>query len=698
MTDSVSELKRLLEEQEDALGTDSPKVANTLTALGDLLCMHNRFFDAEPLYWRVLEIRHKSGGQRNLEVAAALQDLSLLYEKQESWPDAERLLRWCCDIKRELLGPQDPEYIASLSRLGRVLDMQGKHEDVSLEATSTPSEGNTNSVPGVDRYPWNDHCATARDLLKKGHIEEAARYVACLTDTAACFAADSVHHARILNLQARTLFRLNNHVAARTACEKALAIFERAFGTNHLETMECLVNMANIHVAKHEFGEAKFLYQWAHAIAITLEGEGSDKARKLEQKMASLPGAKAPADESLLDGSFLLDVQSEVLFSTGEYMKPDLSKLAQIQASESTTAAKEQQHPGDKGGDRRDANRYEPSSLSGAVPASGEAVTGSQLSPRSRGSADDINANPDEVSVTDDSSERETRGERSDESISASPEQAAQDSARADDFFKQLQALGENDLKKLDQPDEPREEQIPAAPSTQPQKSTVRPSPSFDGTRVDDLDVTSHGEGSPRSTEAQFKPDAPAAPPATPPRTVSQFGRAFGLEQPQAEPLEPPKPSGPHYIEEFDSNVASFLWEKYVSAGHRALSQRNYVEAERMYSVAAEKANGFNDERLWKTLCHLGLAHQHQKKYVRAESVFKQAQTLCEKRLGPEHVDNTEYWKHLGGLYQEQRNLMLAEQCYKKMFHLMTKANRPASELREIKMKLAEFHEQLPSH
>lgn len=605
MTDSLSELKQLLQEQEESLGVDDPKVANTLTTLGDLLCTASKFSDAEPLYWRVLEIRHKTAGQRSLEVASALIDLSNLYERQESWADAERMLRWCCDLRRELLGPRNPDYITTISRLGRVLDVQGKHEDISLEVPN--QEGTT--VPGIERYPWAAHCATARDLLKRGSMEEAARYLSCLADTAACFGSDTVHHARILNLQARALFRLNQNADAKTACEQALAIFERVFGTNHLETMECLVNMANIHVAQHEFSEARFLYQWAHTIAITLEGEESDKARKLDQKISSLPTAKVQEEEKL-DGSFLHDLESAVLFSTAEYMKPDLSKLNLY----------------------GDGDEFLPREPSRMVISQGH-----RIKPEPPHSVPETKIESNE-------------------------------SDRADQFFAQLHALSNLERERS--------------------KSNSGGSESAESCQQPD-DVESANPSDSQSQNAKFHTGQK-------PKPVSEFGKAFGLETPTPEP-EVSRSGGPHYIEEFDTSVACFLWEKYVVAGHRAMAQRDYVEAERMYAVAAEKANVFNDDRFWKTLCHLGMAHQKQKRYVRAESVFTQAQTLCEKRLGPEHAENIQYWTNLAELYVEQDNGPMAQQCYRRLVQLMTRAGKPDNEVHEIKLKLPEFQEQ-PSH
>ncbi len=103
--EAAKELIALLNAQEEELGPNHVKVANTLAALADLLAHKGRLDEAEPLYWRAVEIRHKICGQSNLDVAAILEDLSIPYETQGNASEAERLLRWSCDIRKKLCGP-----------------------------------------------------------------------------------------------------------------------------------------------------------------------------------------------------------------------------------------------------------------------------------------------------------------------------------------------------------------------------------------------------------------------------------------------------------------------------------------------------------------------------------------------------------------------------------------------------------------
>ncbi|MBY0549584.1 MAG: tetratricopeptide repeat protein [Candidatus Obscuribacterales bacterium] len=694
MSESLDDLKRLLAEQEATLGEEHPKVANTLCTLADVLCMKKAFDEAEQTYWRVVEIRHKHGGQRNLDVAAALEDLGSFYILQQAWSDAERLLRWCSDIKRELLGALSPEFLSTMALLKGVLQKQGKADD-TMEGLSSRQ-----LMPfraGVERFPWKEHNHHVQQLLKAERLKDAAAYIAVLRDTADCFGANTVHQARILQLQAKVFYRLNQLDLAKTACENSLAILEREFGTNHVETMQCLVTMATVHIARNEPGEARFLLQWAHAIAVTLEGEQSERATRIEQKLGTLPGLQF--EDEPIDGSFLfggpLEPDAAVSAEETRQEEPAAVEFDLDPASEPVVETNNREHGFAADSQTHPASHGRKISHDGAIADfkfDGSPVTEdsareeeifaafAQLSslaperhePRSAATPV-LESQPGAASSSGGVDPSEFMRELEDVKV---PPVAPEAGDRADDLFSQMMAM-----EQLEKNARNRAEAEPAAKPSKPEVPERQDAPAPSVVSI----PKPPGLPDPPLRFGSAKPafSKPGKPIES--TTKSQFGSAFGLRPGATDPAAERKtaPAGPN-MDEFDDNLSTFLWEKYIKGGKLAMSQRNYVEAERMFSVALEKANAFQDERLWKTLAHLGRAHQVQKRHVRAESCFIQAQTLCEKRLGPEHADNIDYLKHLGELYLEQENTALAEPCLSRVLHLMSKSGRPDHEQQEV--------------
>jgi tetratricopeptide (TPR) repeat protein len=84
---------------EKSLGTDHPRVANSLNNLAALYLEQGRYAEAEPLYRRSLVIYEKSLGPDHSDVATPLNALAGLYYEQGRDADAESL------VKRSLAKP-----------------------------------------------------------------------------------------------------------------------------------------------------------------------------------------------------------------------------------------------------------------------------------------------------------------------------------------------------------------------------------------------------------------------------------------------------------------------------------------------------------------------------------------------------------------------------------------------------------------
>jgi cytochrome P450 len=60
--------------------------------------------EAEPLYWRAVEIIQENMGHDHPTVAKALRRLAHLYEEQENFSEADRLYRWGLGVSEKALG------------------------------------------------------------------------------------------------------------------------------------------------------------------------------------------------------------------------------------------------------------------------------------------------------------------------------------------------------------------------------------------------------------------------------------------------------------------------------------------------------------------------------------------------------------------------------------------------------------------
>ncbi len=279
----VSELKTLLEWQEQRWGHDHPKVIASLETLADLLHMREKYVEAEPLYWQILEKKHKLYGENDLRVADTIYDLACLHEKQENLLECERLFKWTCDIRCRLLPEGDLSLDQSLNKVKEIASKQG----LDPEEIGYPAQ-ETGSRTGVPSFDWQSQLERSRLLIMEGNYEFAETLLNCLVEVAAAFEPSSVFHANCSHLLARTQFHQKNLAESLKSFEKALALYEKVSGAKSLETANCLEDMADLRCKLGEAGEAEFLFKWSMQILEQLKPEGEADHKRLQVKLDSI--------------------------------------------------------------------------------------------------------------------------------------------------------------------------------------------------------------------------------------------------------------------------------------------------------------------------------------------------------------------------------------------------------------------------
>ncbi len=118
-------------------------------------------------------------------------------------------------------------------------------------------------------------------------------------------------------------------------------------------------------------------------------------------------------------------------------------------------------------------------------------------------------------------------------------------------------------------------------------------------------------------------------------------------------------------------------WESGMAAGRQAMQQKNFVEAERIFTATLVQAESFGrkDPRVALTLTGLAQAHQAQKDYAQAEPLYLRALKIMQEVKGREDpsvaaiLNNLGVLNRLHGQYpdaepQLERALAIKEKVY----------------------------------
>jgi tetratricopeptide (TPR) repeat protein len=108
---------------------ESPLLASLYNSLANLYESQGQYDEAEPLYFKALQLRKELLGDRHPAVATSLNNLAGLYESQGRYEEAEPLLVEALQLFKDLLGERHPDVATSLNNLAALYWSQGRYEE-----------------------------------------------------------------------------------------------------------------------------------------------------------------------------------------------------------------------------------------------------------------------------------------------------------------------------------------------------------------------------------------------------------------------------------------------------------------------------------------------------------------------------------------------------------------------------------------
>ncbi|MBX9686717.1 MAG: tetratricopeptide repeat protein [Candidatus Obscuribacterales bacterium] len=276
------EIKQVLDWQEQRWGQDHPRHIACMETMADLLQMQGKFLEAEPLYWQVLEKKHKLYGESDLQVADTIFDLACLHEKQENWAEAERLFRWVMDLRCRLLTKGDPSLDLALEKLKNAAEHMG-HLAPEFQFLSSSKE----STAASTKFDFTAQTERARKLMLSRNYEFAEVFINSILDVADAYASGSKYQAELFQVLGRVQFHRKNLKAALQSYETALALFEAVSGKSSRETGAVLEDIGDLRCKLGEAQEAELVYRMAQDIMREYL-DCKSICKRLQEKLSSL--------------------------------------------------------------------------------------------------------------------------------------------------------------------------------------------------------------------------------------------------------------------------------------------------------------------------------------------------------------------------------------------------------------------------
>ena len=225
--------------------------ADSLHKQGLELVSNGEYQEAIVCFINAAEIRGEILGKEDLEYLRSLNNIGVCYDYLEEYDKAIDYLEQARSIRERIVGKEHPDYLQSLKNIGRhcvriedystaidyykqVLSIQ----DVT-EGRENADYASTLRIIGDSYYNLEDYSASLE------------QYKNALTINEGLYGKDDVRCASLINDIADCYYYLDNLDAALDYFKQSLKIYEETYGQNH---QECLRSLDNVGFCYKELG------------------------------------------------------------------------------------------------------------------------------------------------------------------------------------------------------------------------------------------------------------------------------------------------------------------------------------------------------------------------------------------------------------------------------------------------------------
>jgi CHAT domain-containing protein/Tfp pilus assembly protein PilF len=264
-SEAIPLAQQLLADMEKAHGPVDRDVAAALNNLALLYGDVGNDAEAEPLNKRAIAIKEKVFGLDSRDIAPELNNLAALYQRQGRYSEAEPLFKRALAVREKSLPPNHPDVGQSLNNLATLYEKQDRHTD------SGPLFKRALSI--YEKAAGPEHPAVATLLNNLGQVDKIqGRYAEAEPEIKRSLAIrekvlgrDHPDVARSLNNLADLYERQGRYTDAEPLYRRALAIREQAVGPEHPDAWTSRNNLASLYQAEGRTADALPLVERAIA-------------------------------------------------------------------------------------------------------------------------------------------------------------------------------------------------------------------------------------------------------------------------------------------------------------------------------------------------------------------------------------------------------------------------------------------------
>jgi non-specific serine/threonine protein kinase/serine/threonine-protein kinase len=281
------------------LSKDAAVQAQMMHVMGGVYENLGLYPQAQSLFSDAAQIRRGVLGAENPETLRSMNRLSGALRDQGHYPEAEKLERETLDIQRRILGPEHPDTLASISQLAAILYYEARYSEAEKLGRQ--------ALEGKRRILGPEHPETlwsmvilASIFFDEGRLADAEKlYHDALEVRRRVLGPDHPDTLSLMDGYATTLAEEHRNDEAEKLLRETLDIRHRVLGPDHRDTLMSMNNLANMLFLEGRYGDAEKLEREALGIQRRVLGPDHPDTAMSTYNLGGIALHKGKPDEAL---------------------------------------------------------------------------------------------------------------------------------------------------------------------------------------------------------------------------------------------------------------------------------------------------------------------------------------------------------------------------------------------------------------
>jgi non-specific serine/threonine protein kinase/serine/threonine-protein kinase len=281
------------------LSKDPEVQAQMMHVMGGVYDNLGLYPQAQSLFTDAVNIRRGVLGPENPQTLQSMSRLSGALREQGNYPEAEKLQREALEVQGRVLGPEHPDTLASVSQLAAILYFEGRYSEAEKLGQQ--------SLEGKRRILGPEHPDTlwstvilASIFFDEGRLADAEKlYHDALEVRRRVLGPDHPDTLSLMDGYATTLAEEHRNDQAEKLLRETLDIRHRVLGPDHRDTLMSMNNLANMLFLEGRYDDAEKLAREALAIQRRVLGPDHPDTAMSTYNLGGIALHKGKPDEAL---------------------------------------------------------------------------------------------------------------------------------------------------------------------------------------------------------------------------------------------------------------------------------------------------------------------------------------------------------------------------------------------------------------